>query len=202
MNRSTESERLLLLARRRPALSRADVAAAGIHTQVLTRLVQAGLLERMARGQYRLPSKPLTAHHGLAIVSGGVPRAVICLLSALSFHEIGTQTPHQVWIAIDTRSRRPALRYPPLRVFRSSGPALDEGIEVHEIEGQRVRIYCAAKTVVDTFKYRNKVGLDVALEALREALRMRCVKMVDLDRFARICRVENVMRPYLEALVS
>jgi len=203
MGSDNQSQRLLRLARRRGSVTRQEVVAAGIHTQTLSRLVRAGALERVSRGRYRLPESPITEHHGLAIVAAAVPRAVVCLLSALSFHEIGTQLPHEVWIAIDRRARRPTLSWPPLRVHRFSGPALAEGIEEHRIEGETVRVYSVAKTIADSFKYRNKVGLDVALEALREAWQApRRFTMDEIHRYARACRVERVMRPYLEALVG
>jgi predicted transcriptional regulator of viral defense system len=167
---------------------------------VLSRLVESGELERIVRGVYRLPEYPLTEHHGLAIVGAAVPHGVICLLSALQFHGIGTQLPSEVWIAIDRRARRPALKYPPLRIVRYSGAALTEGVESHRIEGQTVRVYNVAKTVTDCFKYRNKIGLDVALEALREARRAKEASADALWRYAKINRVANVMRPYLEAV--
>jgi predicted transcriptional regulator of viral defense system len=144
----------------------------------------------------------VTEHHGLALVAATAPKAVICLLSALSFHQIGTQLPHEVWIALDRRSRRPSLTYPRLHVVRFGGDALTEGVEIHRIEGETVRVYNVAKTIADTFKYRNKIGLDVALEALREAWRARRFTMDKMYLYARICRVERVMRPYLEALVA
>jgi predicted transcriptional regulator of viral defense system len=193
---------VLRLARRRGSITRREVAEAGIHTQILSRLVRAGTLERVARGRYRLHDAPITEHHGLALVAAAVPRAVICLLSALSFHEVGTQLPHEVWIALDRRSRRPALSYPRLRVHRFSGKALTEGIETHRIEGESVKVYGVAKTLADVFKYRNKVGLDVGMEALREAWRARKVTMEEIHFYARLCRVERVMRPYLDALVG
>ncbi len=194
--------RLLQLARQRAVITAADAVNAGVHSQELTRLVEAGVLERIGRGHYRLAGRPVTEHHGLAAAATAVPHGVICLLSALSFHGIGTQLPSEVWIAIDRRARRPALRYPPLRVVRFGGQAFTSGIEVRRIEGTSVRVYCVAKTLADAFKYRNKIGLGVALEALREAWRERRVRMDDLDRFARICRVDRVMAPYLEALVA
>lgn len=126
----------------------------------------------------------------------------MCLLSALNFHRLGTQLPHEVWIALDRSARHPSIRYPRLRVVRFSGQALREGVETHRIEGQTVRIYGVAKTIADLFKYRNKIGLDVALEALREGWRARRFTMDELHRYARICRVERVMRPYLEALAA
>jgi len=198
----TASARALRLARRAKSVTRGDIAAAGIHTQALTRLVKNGTLERVSRGRYRLPDAPVTEHHGLALAAAAVPKGVVCLISALNFHGIGTQLPAEVWIALDRRTRRPALRYPPLRVVRFGGSALSEGIESHSIEGVAVRVYNVAKTLADVFKYRNKIGLDVALEALREAWRDRRFKMDDIHRYARVCRVERVMRPYLESLAG
>lgn len=198
----TDRERTLKLARRRQGVTARELAAAGVHRQVLTRLVEAGELERVIRGVYRLPDHPVSEHHGLVLASAAVPHGVICLLSALQFHGIGTQLPSEVWIAIDRRARRPALKYPPLRVVRYSGAALSEGVESHRIEGQAVKVYNVAKTLADCFKYRNKIGLDVALEALREAWRARRFTMDELHRYAAICRVERVMRPYLDALVA
>lgn len=195
--------RLLTLARRRRAIfTTREVAKAGIHTQTLSRLVRAGAIERVARGCYRLSERPITEHHGLALTAAAVPAGVICLLSALSFHGIGTQLPHEVWIAIDRRARRPSLAYPKLRILRFSGRAFTEGVATHLVEGQTVRVYSVAKTLADAFKYRNKVGLDVALEALREAWRARRFTMDEVHQQARVCRVERVMRPYLEALVG
>jgi predicted transcriptional regulator of viral defense system len=199
---ATSSTRLLRLARRHGSVSRQEVTEANIHTQTLSRLVCAGTLERVARGHYRLPNAPVTEHHGLALVAAAAPKAVICLLSALSFHQIGTQLPHEVWIALDRRSRRPSLRNPHLHVVRFGGDALTEGIVTHRVEGETVRVYSVAKTIADAFKYRNKIGLDVALEALREAWRARRFTMDKMYFYARVCRVERVMRPYLEALVA
>lgn len=200
MPSSTDRDRTLKLARRRQGVTARELAAAGIHRQVLSRLVESGELERVVRGVYRLPEQPLTEHHGLAMVGAVVPHGVICLLSALQFHGIGTQLPSEVWIAIDRRARRPALKYPPLRIVRYSGAALTEGVEPHRLEGQTVRVYNVAKTVADCFKYRNKIGLDVALEALREARRAKKASADALWRYAKINRVANVMRPYLEAV--
>lgn len=202
MSLATDRERLLRLARQPGILHTSEVVKAGIHRQALSRLVREGALERLSRGRYRPPDHEVTEHHGLVLVASAVPHGVICLLSALSFHEIGTQLPAQVWIAIDRRARRPTLAYPPLRVVRFSGDALTAGVESHDLEGQTVRVYSVPKTLADLFKYRYKIGLDVALEALREAWRTRRFTMDEIDRFARICRVERVMRPYLEALVG
>jgi predicted transcriptional regulator of viral defense system len=198
----TDRYKVLKLARRRQGVTARELAAAGIHRQVMSRLVAAGEVERIARGIYRISEQPITEHHGLAVAAAAVPHGIICLLSALQFHGIGTQLPFQIWMAVDRRARRPALKYPPLRVVRYSGKALTEGIESHRLEGRPVRIYGVAKTLADCFKYRNKIGLDIALEALREAWRMRRFTMAELERYAEICRVQRVMRPYLEALVA
>lgn len=195
-------DKILKLARRRQGVTAREIADVGIHRQVLTRLVEAHQLERVVRGVYRIPDRPFTEHHGLALVSSSIPQGVICLLSALQFHQLGTQLPSEVWISIDRRARRPALKYPPLRILRFSGAALSQGIETHRIEGQQVRVYNIAKTLADCFKYRHKIGIDVALEALREAWRSRRFTMEELDRYAAICRVQRVMRPYLEALLG
>lgn len=202
MASSAAPDRVLRLAARRGVLTRAEVAKAGIHTYTLSRLVRAGALERVGRGRYRRADAPISEHHGLALVAAAVPKGVVCLLSALSFHRLGTQLPHEVWIALDRSARRPAIQYPRLRVVRFSGKALREGVEIHRIEGETVRIYGVAKTIADLFKYRNKVGLDVALEALRDGWRARRFTMDEIHRYARICRVERVMRPYLEALTA
>jgi predicted transcriptional regulator of viral defense system len=196
----TSRKRLLTLARKRRLLRPADVERLGLHTQLLTRLVAEGALERVGRGRYRSPGADITEHHGLALTAAAVPRGVVCLLSALVFHGIGTQTPREVWVAIDRRARAPRTEWPPLRAVRFSGKALTAGVEDHRIEGQAVRIYSLPKTIADCFKYRNKVGLDVALEALKDAWHRRRIRPGDLDEYARVCRVERVMRPYLEAL--
>ena len=193
-------ERLLSLAARRSVVTARDATMAGIHSQELTRLVAQGALERVARGQYRLPDQPITEHHALALVARAVPGGVICLLSALGYHGIGTQLPPDVWVAIERRRRQPRLTYPPLRVVTFTGAAFTTGVEIHEIEGQRVKVYSVAKTLADLFKARNKAGLDVAIEALREAWRERRFTMAELERHARTCRVHRVMRPYLEML--
>ena len=198
--RQTARGQLLTLAKSRPILRAADAARLGIHTQLLTRLVAEGALDRVGRGRYRSPKAQVTEHHGLALTASAVPRGVVCLLSALVFHGIGTQNPSQVWLAIDRRARAPGVAWPPLHVVRFSGQALTEGVETHRIEGESVRVYSLPKTIADCFKYRNKLGLEVALEALKDAWAQRRLRPAELDQYARVCRVERVMRPYLEAL--
>jgi len=197
---ATQDRKVLALARKRPLLRARDVAAEGLPTITLSRLVAAGKLERIARGIYGLPGRKLSAHRSLAEVAIRVPRGVVCLLSALRVHDIGTQAPFEVWLAIPHHMPAPKLDQPTLRVVHMSGAALQEGIEHIVVDGVRVAVFNPAKTVADCFKYRNKIGLDVALEALREAWRGRKVKMDDVWRYAAIDRVGNVMRPYLEAL--
>jgi len=198
----THRERTLKLARRARGVTPRELADQGIHRQVLTRLVADGQIERVARGVYRLPEQPITEHHGLALAAAAIPQGVICLLSVLQYHGIGTQLPSEVWIALDRRAWRPGLTYPPLRIVRFTGKALTAGVETRRIEGRPLKVYSLAKTVADCFKYRNKIGLDVALEALREGWRARRFTMAEVDRYAAICRVHRVMRPYLEALTA
>ena len=198
----TSREREILgLVRRAGILRPRDLDPHGIPRMYLSRLARKGLVQRLARGLYALPDKDLGEKHTLAEVCKPIPHGVVCLLSALSFHEIGTQNPHQVWLAIDYKSRLPKRNGLPLKVYRFSGEALTVGIEEHDVEGVTVRVYCPAKTVVDCFKYRNKIGLDVALEALRDSWRKRRVTMDDLWKYAKVCRMTQVMRPYLETLV-
>lgn len=194
--------RLLELARRRRGITASETLVAGFHTQTLTRLVRDGLLERVAPGQYVPVDQEVTERDSLLVVSRALPAGVLCLLTALQFHEIGTQLPAHVWVAVERGSREPVLDFPPLRLVRFSGPAFGEGIEEHEIEGGTLRVYDVAKTLADLFKYRRKIGLDVSLEALREAWRDRRFSMDDLHHYAKICRVERVMQPYLEMLVG
>jgi len=177
-----------------------DLPPLGIPTRYLGRLCSDGFLVKTGRGMYMTTGVPETMHLGLALASKAVPRSVICLLSALRFHEIGTQNPHQIWIAMDRRAARPRVTYPNIKVVRFSAKSLTEGIEEHDVAGVPVRIYSPAKTVADCFKYRNKIGLDVAIEALRETVRGRKCTIDELWQYAKICRVSRVMRPYMEAM--
>ncbi len=197
-----QSDHILELARHRRVLQAADVREQGWSPQLLIRLHLAGKLQRISRGLYALPDAEVTEHQSLIEVCQRVPKAVLCLLSALQFHEIGTQIPHEVWIALPEGRQAPALRYPPLRLTRLRGAAYSDGIQTVTDHGAPIRVYSAAKTVTDCFKFRNKIGLDVALEALKEAWRSRKVSMPELSHFARINRVERVMQPYLEAVVQ
>ncbi len=201
MDRDGKIRRILQLARNSGVVSTAEVRSHGIHHEYLRQMCACGALVRVGRGLYSLPDADITTHHGLVQAAKAVPKGVICLLSALRFHEIGTQAPREVWMALDRRAARPRARHPKTRIVRFSGQALTEGLDEHTIEGVQVRIYSPAKTVADCFKYRNKVGLDVALEALREVLRGRKCSTDELWKYAKICRVTKTMRPYMEATV-
>lgn len=177
-----------------------DLEARGISRSVLYRMVEDGLVVRESRGVYVASQHRYSAEHTLAHVAKRVPAGVVCLLTALRFHELTTQNPAEVWIALPEKARKPRLEYPRLRVARFSGPALTEGIETHRIENVEVRVYSAAKTVADCFKYRKKIGIDVAVEALRDYHRRYRGKTNELARFARVCRVSRVIQPYLDAM--
>lgn len=188
------------LARRHGAVRSKALEAAGVARAQLSRMVAAGELIRVARGLYALPGHQPEAEEGPLLVAQRIPEARLCLLTALRLHNLTTQAPFEVWIAIGNKDRAPRLDWPPLRVLRYSGEALDAGIETRTIHRRRLRVTNVAKTVADCFKFRKVVGLDVALEALREALRSRAVSVDELWRYAKICRVTKVIRPYLEAL--
>ena len=159
-----------------------------------------GKLTRVARGLYVATDADLTEHHDLALAAKRLPHGVVCLLSALRFHELTTQMPFEVWLAIDPKARLPKTAYPPLRIVRFSRAALCYGATPHMIEGVAVRVTTPAKTVADCFKYRNKIGLDVALEALRDSYRERKATLDEIWEAAKVCRVANVIRPYMESL--
>ncbi len=192
---------ILKLIRNSGIVSTAEIHSLGIHHEYLRQMCARGELVRVGRGLYSLPDADFTIHYGLMLAAKAVPRGVICLLSALRFHEIGTQAPREVWIALDRRAARPQARLPKMRIVRFSGKALTEGVDEHNIEGVQVRIYNIAKTVTDCFKYRNKIGLDVALEALRDVLHGRKCSIDELWKYAKICRVTKIIRPYMEAIV-
>jgi predicted transcriptional regulator of viral defense system len=187
------------LARQAGVLRTRDLEAQGINRVALGRLVAEGVLERVGRGLYTAPTSKVTDHHTLVEVSVRVPACIVCLLSALRFHQITTQSPHEVWIALGVKARKPRTDWPPLHVVRFSEAALAYGVESHTIEGVEVRVTSPAKTVADCFKYRNKIGIDVAVEALTEYRRKRG-SVDELMQAAAVDRVAVVIRPYLEAI--
>jgi predicted transcriptional regulator of viral defense system len=202
LSSSNHEQAVLKLAKQRPLLRARDLAEHAVPTVVLSRLVAAGKLERIARGVYSLPARKLSEHRSLAEVSLRVPQGVVCLLSALRLHGIGTQAPFEVWIAIPHHSPTPRLDQPALRVMRMSGQAFTEGVDRIVVDGVKVPVFNPAKTVADCFKHRNKIGIDVALEALRDGWSQRKLTMDAIWHYANIDRVANVMRPYLESVAT
>jgi predicted transcriptional regulator of viral defense system len=194
------AEKLVDLVKSHGLIRTSDLENHDIPRVSLTRAVRRGELERLGRGVYGLPGRKVSAEGALAEVALRVPKGVVCLLSALRFHGLTTQAPFETWLAIANKAAAPKLDYPPLRIVRYSGEALSEGVEEHIVDGVTVRVTGVAKTVADCFKYRNKIGLDVALEALREAWQEKRMSSDEIWRFAKICRVANVMRPYLDSL--
>jgi predicted transcriptional regulator of viral defense system len=192
---------VLRLLRRRGTLRPRELSARGIPADYLNRLYLRGEVDRVGRGLYALPDAEVTEHNTLCDVARLVPKGVVCLLSALRFHGLTTQSPPAVWIAIPNKAWAPKITTPRLRLVRYSGAALTEMIGAHKLEKVTVRVYSPAKTVADCFKFRNKVGLDVALEALRDCWKQKKATMDELWTAAEVCRMANVMRPYLESLV-
>ncbi|TVQ17307.1 MAG: transcriptional regulator [Spirochaetaceae bacterium] len=198
MTATTPYHRALQLLQRNGIARTRDLEEAGVSRTAIRRLCESGELVHVARGLYRLPGAPQTERQDLAEAAARVPGGVICLLSALRFHGLTTQNPFEVWMAIDRKAWRPRVAHPPLRLFYLSGPPLEAGVEEHEVAGVTVRVFSAAKTVADCFKFRNKIGIDVALEALREYRRTNPKRLEDIWRFAQIDRVTRVIQPYLE----
>jgi predicted transcriptional regulator of viral defense system len=178
-----------------------EAIRSGVHRRILYSMRDTGVIEQLSRGLYRLADMPPLGNPDLVSVAKKVPNGVICLISALAYHEITTQIPHQVYLAIKRRSEPPRLDRPSVRVFSFSARAFAGGIEIHDIDSVPVRIYSPEKTLADCFKYRNKIGLDTAIEALKLYRQRKRLKADELVRFARICRVEKVMQPYLQALL-
>ena len=193
------TQQILEMVQQAGVLRPRDLDAQGIPRIYLSRLCEHGYLQRVGRGLYVLPDADVSEHHTLAEACKRVPHGVVCLLSALRFHGLTTQSPFEVWLAIANKAWRPHVDYPRLRFLRFSAGALEAGVEEHAIEGVIVRVYNPAKTVVDCFKYRNKIGVDIAVEALRDCRRQRRCTNDELWHYAKICRVANVMRPYMEA---
>lgn len=196
----TDMERILQLAKKQAVIAGKDLDALGIPRNYLGRLVQAGKLERVGRGLYSSPQAPVTEHRTLVEACKKIPQGVICLSSALRYHELTTENPHEVWIAVKRDGWRPRTDYPPVRAVRFSPESFAFGITEPMLEDGKIRVYSAAKTVADCFKLKGRVGTDLAIQALREAVRQRKATMDELWKAAKVCRVANVMRPYMESL--
>ncbi len=201
MENLANKEKILEYAKANQLFRSKDLAYMEGARTYIARLVEKGDLIRVGRGLYSLPSKDFSEWQTFLETARLVPQGVICLLSALRFHELTTQNPFEVWLAIKKSSREPKIDTIALNISRFSGKAFSEGIETHEIEGVSLQVYNPAKTVADCFKFRSKVGLDTAIEALRDTWRKKKSGMDELWHFAKVCRMSNVMRPYLESLV-
>jgi len=177
-----------------------DIKTLGVSSRQLKSLVSNGVAERLGRGLYRLSEVDPTELETVAMVAAAVPKSIICLLTALSIHEIGTQLPHEIWIAIDRKSRKPANPPARVRIVRFSGVMLNYGVVKREMQGVPTSITSPARTIVDCFRYRNKIGIDVAMKALRDAIRTRKTTVDEISRAAEVCRIRTVIGPYLEAL--
>lgn len=200
-NHIVEKDRLREILRERGVVRSRDLSEQGISRTTVQRMLNDGELYRAGRGIYRLADQPVSSHATLVDVHKRIPNGVVCLISALAFHEIGTQVPRAVWIAVDRKAWKPASSELPVRIVRFSGAALSEGVEHHPVERVRLPVYSPAKTVADCFKYRNKIGIDVAVEALRDGWRDRRFTMGELLKYGAICRVKTVMKPYIESLI-
>jgi len=200
MMHDTHSQRVLELVRQKGLLRASDLETIKVPRVVLARMTAAGILDKVGRGIYRLPGESVTEQESLAAVATRAPQAVFCLLTALQFHELTTQMPRRVWIAMPRGSHTPKIDYPPVTMVQMTGECYSAGIEEAVRDGVTLKVYSAAKTVADCFKHRNQIGLDVALDALKDAWAKRKATSDDLWRYAQVCRVANVMRPYLEAV--
>lgn len=197
----TKREKLLKIAKKKGIVRPRDAEAAGISAVYLNKLHAEGVLEKPSRGIYVLPGTDFGENQTLLEACSRVTSGVLCLLSALRFHDLTTQAPYEVWVAIPEKARRPRVEYPPLRIVRFSGAAMAHEVQEHKVKGGTIRVYSPAKTVADCFKYRNKIGLDVAIEALRDCWSQKKATSDELWQAAKVCRMTNVMQPYMEALV-
>jgi len=193
-------DKLRKLADKQPVIRSADLERLAVPRNYLSRLVREGKLERIGRGLYSSADHPPSENRTLVEVCRKVPHAVVCLSSALRFHELTTENPFAVWIALKQGAWSPHMEYPPVRVVRFSGTALTFGVVEHQVEGTKIKVYTPAKTVADCFKFRSKIGTELALQALRECFREHKATMDELWEAAKVCRVANVMRPYMESL--
>lgn len=200
MTPKTSTDRALELLQDMGIARTGDLERAGISRTQIRRLVERRLIERVGRGLYGAAGAALTERQHFAEAARRVPGGVICLLSALRFHRLTTQNPFEVWMAIDRKAWRPRIEQLPLRFVYLSGATIREGVEEHDVGGVPVRVFSAAKTVADCFKFRNKIGTDVAVEALRDYRRVNPKQLESVWRFAEVDRVTRVIRPYLEAV--
>jgi len=201
-NRENQYQKALATFKKHGGVLRtAEALRAGIHPVTLYAMRDARKIERLSRGVYRLINSPPLENPDLVIVAKRVPKGIICLISALAFHDLTTQIPHEIYLALPRGAEEPRLDFPPVRTFRFSGRSYSEGVETHRMDGATVRVYSPEKTLADCFKFRNKIGMDTVIEALRLYRERRRIKINELLHYAAICRVTNIMRPYLEAIL-
>ena len=201
-NRENQYQKALATFKKHGGVLRtAEALRAGIHPVTLYAMRDARKIERLSRGVYRLINSPPLENPDLVIVAKRVPKGIICLISALAFHDLTTQIPHEIYLALPRGAEEPRLDFPPVRTFRFSGRSYSEGVETHRMDGATVRVYSPEKTLADCFKFRNKIGMDTVIEALRLYRERRRIKINGLLHYAAICRVTNIMRPYLEAIL-
>ncbi|HUP91004.1 MAG TPA: type IV toxin-antitoxin system AbiEi family antitoxin domain-containing protein [Solimonas sp.] len=200
MDEQSKSERIIQLAQRLGVLRPKDLVPHGIQAEYLRRLCDKGQIKKVGRGSYVLAETELSSNVSLAIVGRAVPNGVICLRSALAFHGLGVQNAAEVFVAIERRAARPRVDYPEVKVARLGGPAFTEGVETHTVENVKIKVYSLEKTLADLFKFRNKIGPHIAVDALRSSIAERTLNMKKLWHYAKLCRVERVMKPYVDAL--
>jgi predicted transcriptional regulator of viral defense system len=201
-NRSSRFDRAIGIFKKHGGILRtAQALRAGIHPGTLYAMRDSGALEAISRGVYRLANSPPLGNPDIVTIATRIPGGVICLISALAFYDLTTQIPHEVHVALPRGAEEPCLDHPPIKTYRFTGEAFTEGVEAHELDGVSVRIYSPEKTLADCFKFRNQVGLDTVMEAVRFYRERRSIKVNDLMRYAGICRVKKIIRPYLEAIL-
>ena len=201
-NRSSRFDRAIGIFKKHGGILRtAQALRAGIHPGTLYAMRDSGALEAISRGVYRLANSPPLGNPDIVTIATRIPGGVICLISALAFYDLTTQIPHEVHVALPRGAEEPRLDHPPIKTYRFTGEAFTEGVEAHELDGVSVRIYSPEKTLADCFKFRNQVGLDTVMEAVRFYRERRSIKVNDLMRYAGICRVKKIIRPYLEAIL-
>lgn len=201
MKQVNRNEIILNIGRKMGVFTPSDVENADVPREYLYRLFRSGKVEKIGRGMYGLPGSNISEHHSLIEVAKKIPGSVISLISALHFHNLTTQLPNEVWVTLEKSSWTPKIDYPPINFTFVSGKAFSHGVQKHIIDGIPVKVYSPAKTVADCFKFRNKIGLDVAIEALKESWRENKVTMDEIAKASKVCRVSNIIRPYLEAIV-
>ena len=200
--RKSQGDRAVELLGKHGTMRRSELGDAGVHPETLSRLVEDGILIRVTRGLYQLIDAEITAAHHLTEVAKLIPKGVICLVSALQFHDLTLQMPSRVWVAIGAKARKPKIEYPAIRVVRFGRRALSLGVEVHSIDGVSVPIFNPAKTVVDCFRFRKHIGFDMALEGLHSVMRSQKAKPAEIVQYARDTRIWSILRPCLEAVVA